>query len=149
MDTLTHEQIMATTLCALPTGEIVGSQDGFRTFQTVFTPNTVRTEYRHLLQASALLYSVVDDTEKALEDLIAILESVPSTGPLADPIIAVVANMRRSKEIAVDGLAAVAARQVGSPEPSSPTPPPASPKKRSNIIDFFRSKGVDRPKSSD
>lgn len=149
--TLTKDEISRTILCALPTGEIVGSQDNFATFHVVFTPNTVRAEYVHLLAASSMLYNVAGDIEGGLDALVEVLEKHPELDAISAPVIQWGASLRLARTVAVEGLAAVAKRSHGPQPVQSPStePPSAPPKKKTNILDFFRRKGVDRPKSSD
>lgn len=108
---LTHDQILATSLVALPTGEIIGSQDGFVTFQTVFTPNTVRTEYVNLLGASAMLYGVVDAIEVGLDELVALLER-EGADAVAAPVIAMIGSAKTAKAAAVEGMRSLADRSA-------------------------------------
>ena len=116
---LSKEQLAQTLLCALPTGEVLGSQDGMQTYQIVFTSNTVHKDYANLLGASALLYKNLCDIGEGLEELVHILE-LDGKHDLAHAVVQLRASALIATAAATDGLIATADRH------SPPQPPQKS-----------------------
>ena len=106
---LTAEQLRNTQMVVLPTGEVLGTQDGFATFQTIFTPNTVRSEYANLLAASSLLYNCNVDITTGLEALVEALEET-GANHVAASVVGWISAMKVAQASAIEGLPSLAAR---------------------------------------
>lgn len=112
---LTPDQLLKTQLAMLPSGEVIGSQDNFVTWQIVFTPNTVKAEYANLLGASAMMYGVLNDITGGMEGLVELLEQA-GADKLGGAVYNLVASAKVTMEAAQVGTAALAARKTQPPQ---------------------------------
>ncbi len=140
---MTAEELKETVFVQMPNGDLCALVGGSLILRPVIVGGHVEPHYVKLFAASAIMFNVMRDTKDGLDALLQHFET-SKQDHLCAATVNFISAIEICQAIALEGPAAVAARQTG--EGQKPTKRvPQSAKK----VTPWWNKYVDKPKSSD